>query len=70
MPMLRMCWLNLALADLKRLPPGTLPPVVLEIDLFEFFRVCLVGVKGRRIDGDSAARLRAVRHFRKPDRGD
>ncbi|HEY3840304.1 MAG TPA: efflux RND transporter permease subunit, partial [Bryobacteraceae bacterium] len=36
---------NLALADLKRLPPGTLPPVVLKSDSSSL-PVCLVGVKG------------------------
>lgn len=37
---------NLALADLKRLPPGTLPPVVLKFDASSQ-PVCLVTVKGR-----------------------
>ena len=36
---------NLALADLKRLPPGTLPPVVLKSDASSL-PVCLVGVSG------------------------
>src|SRR5580692_7813586 len=36
---------NLALADLKRLPPGTLPPVVLKSDASSQ-PVCLVGVSG------------------------
>ncbi len=36
---------NLALADLKRLPPGTLPPVVLKFDASSQ-PVCLVTVKG------------------------
>src|SRR5246127_5169638 len=36
---------NLALADLKRLPPGTLPPVVLKFDASSF-PVALVTVKG------------------------
>ena len=36
---------NLALADLKRLPPGTLPPVVLKSDA-SGLPVCLVAVKG------------------------
>src|SRR5271166_716677 len=35
---------NLALADLKRLPPGTLPPVVLKFDASSL-PVCLVTVK-------------------------
>jgi multidrug efflux pump subunit AcrB len=37
---------NLALADLKRLPPGTLPPVVLKSDASSL-PVCLVAVKGK-----------------------
>jgi HAE1 family hydrophobic/amphiphilic exporter-1 len=37
---------NLALADLKRLPPGTLPPVVLKFDTSSL-PVCLVTVKGQ-----------------------
>ncbi len=37
---------NLALADLKRLPPGTLPPVVLKFDASSL-PVCLVTLKGR-----------------------
>ncbi|HTU44731.1 MAG TPA: efflux RND transporter permease subunit [Bryobacteraceae bacterium] len=37
---------NLALADLKRLPPGTLPPVVLKFDASSQ-PVCLVTVKGQ-----------------------
>jgi HAE1 family hydrophobic/amphiphilic exporter-1 len=36
---------NLALADLKRLPPGTLPPVVLKSDASSL-PVCLVAVSG------------------------
>jgi multidrug efflux pump subunit AcrB len=36
---------NLALADLKRLPPGTLPPVVLKFDASSL-PVCLVTVEG------------------------
>ena len=36
---------NLALADLKRLPPGTLPPVVLKMDASSQ-PVCLVAVHG------------------------
>jgi len=36
---------NLALADLKRLPPGTLPPVVLKSDASSL-PVCLVTLKG------------------------
>ena len=37
---------NLALADLKRLPPGTLPPVVLKFDASSQ-PVCLVAVRGK-----------------------
>src|SRR6201989_460721 len=37
---------NLALADLKRLPPGTLPPVVLKFDASSQ-PVCLVTVAGK-----------------------
>ncbi len=37
---------NLALADLKRLPPGTLPPVVLKFDASSQ-PVCLVTVEGQ-----------------------
>ena len=52
---------NLALADLKRLPPGTLPPVVLKFDASSL-PVCLVTVKGRGAQRNAASRLRAVRH--------
>jgi HAE1 family hydrophobic/amphiphilic exporter-1 len=40
---------NLALADLKRLPPGTLPPVVLKFDASSQ-PVCLVTVKGQGLN--------------------
>jgi multidrug efflux pump subunit AcrB len=40
---------NLALADLKRLPPGTLPPVVLKFD-DSSLPVCLVTVKGEGLN--------------------
>jgi HAE1 family hydrophobic/amphiphilic exporter-1 len=40
---------NLALADLKRLPPGTLPPVVLKFDASSL-PVALVTVKGDRLN--------------------
>src|SRR6202165_2190836 len=36
---------NLAMADLKRLPPGTLPPIVLKMDASSL-PVCLVTLKG------------------------
>src|SRR6476620_3717524 len=40
---------NLSLADLKRLPPGTLPPVVLKFD-GSSLPVCLVTVKGEGLN--------------------
>ena len=40
---------NLALADLKRLPPGTLPPVVLKFDASSL-PVCLLTVKGESLN--------------------
>jgi len=40
---------NLALADLKRLPPGTLPPVVLKFDASSL-PVCLVTLKAKGLD--------------------
>ncbi|HVT94218.1 MAG TPA: efflux RND transporter permease subunit [Bryobacteraceae bacterium] len=40
---------NLALADLKRLPPGTLPPVVLKFDSSSL-PVCLVTLKGKGLN--------------------
>jgi multidrug efflux pump subunit AcrB len=40
---------NLALADLKRLPPGTLPPMVLKFDASSL-PVCLVTVKGQGLN--------------------
>ena len=40
---------NLALADLRRLPPGTLPPVVLKFDASSL-PVCLVTLKGQGLD--------------------
>ncbi len=40
---------NLALADLKRLPPGTLPPVVLKLDASSL-PVALVTVKGEGLN--------------------
>ena len=40
---------NLALADLKRLPPGTLPPVVLKFDASSL-PVALVTVKGKGLN--------------------
>src|ERR1700751_4943373 len=40
---------NLALADLKRLPPGTLPPVVLKFDASSL-PVCLVTLKAEGLN--------------------
>ncbi len=50
---------NLALADLKRLPPGTLPPVVLKFDASSL-PVCLVTVKGA---GLSETQLEDIARF-------
>src|SRR6202522_353583 len=54
---------NLALADLKRLPPGTLPPVVLKFDASSL-PVCLVTVKGK---GLNQAQLHDIGQFTIPD---
>jgi multidrug efflux pump subunit AcrB len=40
---------NLALADLKRLPPGTLPPIVLKFDASSL-PVCLVTLRGEGLN--------------------
>ncbi len=50
---------NLALADLKRLPPGTLPPVVLKFDASSL-PVCLVTLQG---EGLSQTELHDVGQF-------
>ncbi len=50
---------NLALADLKRLPPGTLPPVVLKFDASSL-PVCLVTLKGQ---GLSETQLHDIGQF-------
>src|SRR5215467_239171 len=50
---------NLAMADLRKLPPGTLPPVVLKFDASSL-PVCLVTLKGQ---GLSEARLRDLGQF-------
>src|SRR5215471_10639385 len=50
---------NLAMADLRRLPPGTLPPVVLKFDASSL-PVCLVTLKGQ---GLSEARLRDLGQY-------
>src|SRR5689334_18414567 len=50
---------NLALADLRRLPPGTLPPVVLKFDASSL-PVCLVTAKGQ---GLNESQLRDLAQF-------
>ncbi|SRR5579871_4904891 len=50
---------NLSLADLKRLPPGTLPPVVLKFDSSSL-PVCLVTLKG---EGLTQTQLHDVGQF-------
>jgi hydrophobic/amphiphilic exporter-1 (mainly G- bacteria), HAE1 family len=40
---------NLAMANLRRLPPGTLPPVVLKFDASSL-PVCLIALKGEGLD--------------------
>lgn len=40
---------NLAMANLRRLPPGTLPPVVLKFDASSL-PVCLIALKGQGLD--------------------
>jgi len=40
---------NLAMAQLRRLPPGTLPPVVLKFDTSSL-PVCLITLKGQRLN--------------------
>jgi multidrug efflux pump subunit AcrB len=50
---------NLALADLRRLPPGTLPPVVLKFDASSL-PVCLVTLKG---EGLSQSELHDIGQF-------
>src|ERR1700680_3454994 len=50
---------NLAMADLKRLPPGTLPPIVLKMDASSL-PVCLVTLKGA---GLNEARLRDIGQY-------
>ena len=51
---------NLALADLKRLPPGTLPPVVLKSDASSL-PVCLVAVSGEGRAKRSCTTMRSSR---------
>ncbi len=50
---------NLAMADLRRLPPGTLPPVVLKFDASSL-PVCLITLKGEGLD---EARLRDLGQY-------
>src|SRR6476469_10141867 len=50
---------NLAAANLRRLPPGTLPPVVLKFDASSL-PVCLVTLKGQ---GMNQAKIRDVAQF-------
>jgi multidrug efflux pump subunit AcrB len=50
---------NLAMADLRRLPPGTLPPVVLRFDASSL-PVCMVTLKG---EGFSESKLRDLGQF-------
>ena len=50
---------NLAMADLRRLPPGTLPPVVLKFDASSL-PVCLVTLKG---PGLNETRLKDLAQF-------
>ena len=50
---------NLAMANLRRLPPGTLPPVVLKFDASSL-PVCIITLKG---EGLSETRLRDLGQF-------
>src|ERR1700693_124409 len=50
---------NLAMADLRRLPPGTLPPIVLKFDASSL-PVCLVTLKG---EGLNETKLRDLAQF-------
>jgi hydrophobic/amphiphilic exporter-1 (mainly G- bacteria), HAE1 family len=51
---------NLAMAELRRLPPGTLPPVVLKFDASSQ-PVCLITLKG---EGMNEAQLRDTGHYK------
>jgi multidrug efflux pump subunit AcrB len=51
---------NLALAEMRRMPPGTLPPYVLRFDASSI-PVCLIALRG---DGLTEAALRDVGHYR------
>ena len=50
---------NLAMADLRKLPPGTLPPVVLKFDASSL-PVCLITLKG---EGLSETKLRDLGQY-------
>jgi multidrug efflux pump subunit AcrB len=50
---------NLAAAEQRRLPPGTLPPIVLKADA-STLPVCLIALKG---DGMTEAQLRDIGHY-------
>src|SRR5579885_2647998 len=50
---------NLAMADLRRLPPGTLPPIVQKFDASSL-PVCLITLKG---SGMSEAQLRDIGQY-------
>src|SRR5215216_2792034 len=51
---------NLAMAELRRLPPGTLPPVVLKFDASSQ-PVCLITLKG---EGLNESQLRDTGHYK------
>jgi HAE1 family hydrophobic/amphiphilic exporter-1 len=51
---------NLAAAEQRRLPPGTLPPIVVKFDASSL-PVCLVALKG---EGMSESQLREIGHYR------
>jgi multidrug efflux pump subunit AcrB len=51
---------NLALAEMRRMPPGTLPPYVLRFDASSL-PVCLIALRG---EGLTEAALRDIGHYR------
>lgn len=51
---------NLAAAEMRRLPPGTLPPIVLKFDA-SALPVCLIALKG---EGMTDAMLRDIGHYK------
>jgi len=51
---------NLAMAEMRRLPPGTLPPVVLKFDASSQ-PVCLITLKG---EGMNESELRDIGHYK------